>query len=425
MLTFFPLFLLFMLLALGMPIFLAMGTAGALGLYIMGGTSTLMGIFATSTYTSVAHYELLSIPLFILMAQFLTASRLTEDLFDVVQKWVGQMPGGLAIATIISGAGLGALCGTSTASASTLASAAVPEMKRHGYSTKLSMGAVSISGTLAIMIPPSGTLIIFGLISGYSIIDLFRAAVIPGLLTAFSYCVVVVVWQRMRPQDAPASRYTYTLPEKVASLRKLWPILVLLVVVLISLYSGFVTITEAAGLSALGAFLIPLAMGRMSFDATATALRKTLVTTAMIFTIILFAAIFGYYLTLTQIAQQVVEVISNLDVNPSLIVLSLVILYALLGFFMDQVAILFLTLPLSVPIVEALDFNMYWFAILIVAAAETGLVTPPVGLNCYVAAGAANERLEDTFAGVMPFLIAQVAIIVLLFTVPWLSLALI
>ncbi len=425
MLTFLPLVLLFVFLALGTPVFLAMGISGALGLYLLGGTQTLLGVFSTSAYTSVAHYELLSIPLFILMAQFLTVSNLTQDLFGVAQKWVGRWPGGLAIATIISGAGLGALCGTSTASASTLASAAVPEMKRHGYSTRLSMGAVSISGTLAIMIPPSGTLIIFGLISEYSITDLFRAAIIPGIITALSYCVVVVIWHRLRPQDAPSLSDPVPLREKLGALRHLWPVLLLMLVVFTCLYSGFVTITEAAGISALGAFLIPLFMGRLTFEKVHTSLRKSLVTTTMIFSIIVCAAFFGYYLTLTQVTNQVVAYISALPVEASLIVLFLVVLYAVLGFFMDQVAILFLTLPLSVPIVENLGFDVYWFAVLIVAAAETGLVTPPVGLNCYVASGAANESLEETFAGVGPFLIAEVAVIALLFCVPWLSLALI
>jgi tripartite ATP-independent transporter DctM subunit len=213
--------------------------------------------------------------------------------------------------------------------------------------------------------------------------------------------------------------------DKIGALRNLWPILLLLVVVFTSLYSGFVTITEAAGISALGAFLIPLAMGRLNFVKVHVSLRKALVTTTMIFSIIICATFFGYYLTLTQVTSHVVSFISNLAIEPSLVILLLVVLYVFLGFFMDQVAILFLTLPLSVPIVENLGFDVYWFAILIVAASETGLVTPPVGLNCYVASSAADEPLEDTFAGVVPFLFAEFAVIALLFSVPWLTLVLI
>ena len=419
-----PLVLLFAFLIAGMPVFLSMSVAGALGLYIIGGTKSLIGIFSTTAFTSVAHYELLSIPLFILMAQFLTTSNLTNDLFRVTQKWLGRLPGGLALATIIAGAGLGALCGTSTGSAATLAAAAVPEMKKQGYSAKLSMGVVSISGTLAIMIPPSGTLIIFGLISGYSITDLFRAGVVPGILTALVYCVVVQIWVRLRPQDAPTMSTPVSLREKISSLRDLWAVLLLLIVILISIFSGWVTITEAAGISALGAFVIPLSMGRFTFKKIGSALRSTLQTTTMIFTIIIGAMIFGYYLTLTQLTTNIVTYIAGVDVSPTYIVLMLVLMYAFLGFFMDQVAILYLTLPLSIPIVESLDFNMFWFAILIVAAAETGLVTPPVGMNCYVTSGATGETLETTFSGVTPFVVAQFGVLLLLFFVPWFAMVL-
>ncbi|MDD4753175.1 MAG: TRAP transporter large permease subunit [Desulfitobacteriaceae bacterium] len=419
-----PVLLLFVFLVFGVPVFLSMGMAGAIGLYLVGGSKSLIGIFSTTSYTSVAHYELLAVPLFILMAQFLTTSNLTSDLFRVMQKWLGRLPGGLAIATIIAGAGLGALCGTSTGSAATLAAAAVPEMKKRGYSSKLSMGVCSISGTLAIMIPPSGTFIIFGLISGYPITDLFRAGLIPGLLTVLAYCLTVLIWVKLRPQDAPTIKERISFMEKVASLRDLWAVMLLLAVVLISIFSGWVTITEAAGIAALGAFLIPLCMRRFTFEKVKIALLGTLKTTTMIFSIIIGAMAFGYYLTLTHIATDVVSFIGSLNIGPSFIMLALVLLYAFLGFFMDQVAILYLTLPLSVPIVEALGINVFWFAVLIVAAAETGLVTPPVGMNCYVTSGATGETLETTFAGVAPFVIAEFAVLLLVFLVPWFATAL-
>ncbi|HZK85391.1 MAG TPA: TRAP transporter large permease [Desulfosporosinus sp.] len=421
MLIYIPILLLFVFLIFGVPVFLSMSMSGAIGLYLVGGTKSLIGIFAATSFSSVAHYELLAVPLFILMAQFLTTSNITGDLFRVAQIWLGRLPGGLAIATVIAGAGLGALSGTSTGSAATLASAAVPEMKKHGYAPKLSMGVVSISGTLAIMIPPSGTFIIFGLISGYSITDLFRAGVIPGIVTGLVYCGVVLIWVKIRPQDAPTLTEKIPLKEKVASLRNLWPILLLLTIVLVSIFSGWVTVTEAAGIAALGAFLIPLFMGRFTYRKIETALLSTLKTTTMIFSIIIGAMAFGYYLTLTQVTTKIVAFIAGLNVSPPYIMLALVLLYAFLGFFMDQVAILYLTLPLSVPIVESLEINMFWFAVMIVAAAETGLVTPPVGLNCYVAAGAAGESLETTFAGVTPFIIAEFAVLILLFLVPWFS----
>lgn len=413
--------LLFIFLSLGVPVFLSMAMSGTIGLLFVADFNTVLGIFSTNSYTTVAHYTFLSIPLFILMANFLTSSNITKDLFSVAQKWIGRLPGGLAIATIIAGAGLGALSGTSTAAAATLAGAAVPEMNKHGYSTKLSMGVVSISGTLAIMIPPSGTLIIFGLISGYSITELFRAAIIPGILTTLVYIIVVLIWVKKRPQDAPPITKKVPLKEKISSLKELWPILLLLFIVIFSIFSGWVTITEAAGVAALGSFLIPLFMKRLSFSKVLTALENTVKTTTMIFAIIIGAMVFGYYLTLTRITYRMVKFISELDMAAIYIVLILVLLYAFLGLFMDQVAILYLTLPLAIPVVEALGVDVIWFAILIVAAAETGLVTPPLGLNCYVASGATGESLEKTFKGVMPFVIAQFGVIFILFFFPWLT----
>lgn len=413
--------LLFVFLVLGVPVFLSMALAGAIGLLAVSDLNTLLGIFTTNSYTTVAHYSFLSIPLFILMANFLTSSNVTGDLFTVAQKWIGRFPGGLAISTILAGAGLGALSGTSTASTATLAGAAVPEMDKHGYSHKLSMGAVSISGTLSIMIPPSGTLIIFGLISGYSITELFRAAIIPGIITTIAYVLVVFIWAIKRPEDAPMVTEKYSLKEKIVSLKDLWPILLLIMIVLVSIFSGWITITEAAGVAALGSFLIPLLMRRLSFSKITTALKNTVKTTTMIFAIIIGAMVFGYYLTLTQITSQLVSYIGGLNIEAMYIVLIFVLLYAFLGLFMDQVAILYLTLPLAIPIVEALGMDVIWFAILIVAAAETGLVTPPLGLNCYVASGVTGKPLEVAFKGVTPFVAAQFGIIMLLFFFPWLT----
>ena len=419
-----PLLLMFVFLVCGFPVFLSMAVAGGIGLVVMGGVDTLFGVLGTTAFTSVAHYELLSVPLFILMANFLTSGNLTQDLFNTMQKWLGRLPGGLAIATVVAGAGLGALCGTSSAAAATLAGSAVPEMKKHGYSSELSLGVVSISGTLSIMIPPSGTLVIFGLISGYSITDLFRAGILPGILTALVYCAVIVGWSLRNPNAAPRLKEKVPFSEKLQSLKDIWAVILLLIIILASIFSGWFTITEASGIAALGAFVIALFMRRLTFEKIFLALKGTLKTTAMIFTIVIGAMVFGYYLTLTQMTTKLVTFISSLPVSGAVIMLILVLLYALLGFFMDQVAILYLTLPLCIPIVEALDLNMFWFAVLIVSAAATGLVTPPVGLNCYVVSATTGEPLEKTFSGVAPFIVAEFGVLLLLFLFPWFSTAL-
>lgn len=416
-----PFLLLFLFFVLGMPVALCLGLSGAVGLYMAGGLDSLLGVFETTPFSSVASYGLVVAPMFILMAEFLSASNLIKDFFKAANKWLGSLPGGLGIATVFVGAILGALSGSSTASAATLSSAAVPEMKKYGYDSKLVMGTVSISGTLSILIPPSTILIIYGIITESPIDKLFVAGIIPGILTAIGFALVVVVWALRKPEDAPRIS-AVPMREKLESLNLLWPIIILMALVFTGIYTGFVTITEAAGLAAFGAFIIPLIMKRFTIQSINNALNRSLKTTTMIFTIIISGHIYGYYLAITQVTQKLVGFVGGLDVSKWVIMMVIVCVYLILGFFMDQIAILLLTLPLTFPVAMSLGFNPIWFGIIVAKTAEIGLCTPPLGLNVFVACGTVKEKISTGFKGVTPFVIVDLVILLVLIFIPMISL---
>src|SRR5690606_1949534 len=307
--------LMLVFLFLGMPVAFALGVAGAIGLYAYGGFDTVSGILGTVPYRSAAHYTLSTLPMFILMAQFVSVSGIVDDVFTAAQRWLQRLPGGLAITTIFAAAGMAAMSGSSTASAATLSTMAVPQMVKHGYSPRVATGVVTVAGTLAIMIPPSIAFVLYGIITETSIGRLLIAGIIPGILTAAVYCIGIVLWSRLSPGSMPASTARFTFRQKVASLRNLWPFMILASIVIGSMYGGLATPTEAAAFGAFGSLVIPLAMGRMSFASFRTAVVLTMKSTTMIFAIIIGAMIFGYFLTITESTQRLIDYIAALEVN--------------------------------------------------------------------------------------------------------------
>jgi C4-dicarboxylate transporter, DctM subunit len=416
-----PLSLLLFLLAFGMPIAFAMLLSGAVGLIMVGGLDMFMGIAQTTPQESVASFLLSTIPMFVLMAEFMTASGITKDLFRAGYKWLGHLPGGLGIATIFAGTGLAAVCGSSTAAAATLASSAVPEMRRYGYKTDFAMGTVSIAGTLAIMIPPSIVLILYGILTETGIGSLLIAGIIPGIITALGYIVTILLWVKRSPEVAPRIDVIPTMKEKVESLKGIWPMLLLVMVVIASIYSGIVTATEAGAVGAFTAFLIALGMRRLTLKNTLEALNRTLKSTSMILLIVVGAMFFGYYLTSTQVTQNLVHLIQVMDIPRWVILMFIIILYLILGMFLDQIAILILTLPFTFPLMVALGYNPVWFGIIVTKTAEIGLVTPPVGMNVFVASGSAGIPTAVAFKGVFWFVITDLVILLLLILLPFLS----
>ena len=413
--------LLIFLLLVGVPIGFSMALAGAIGLYWIGGYQILYGITLSTSSSGMQSYELITVPMFILMAEFMVISGIAAAIFRTAATWVGRVPGGLAIATALAGAGLGALSGSSTASAATLSATSIPAMLEKGYDPKLATGVVAISGTLAMLIPPSIALVLFGIIADVNIGQLLIGGVVPGLLVTIAIIATVMTLIALNPKLAPRGE-AYSMWQKFAVLRETGPALALLFVVTGSIYLGFATPTEASSLGALGALVICLLMRRLSWGTLMAALARTAAITCMIFLMILGAKIFGYFIALSRMTHNLLQFIGGLDV-PGIYILGLILMiYFLLGFFMDQIAILVLTVPVTLPVVTSLGYDPVWFGVVIIVIAELGLVTPPFGLNVFVVSKYTGRPAGEIFAGVAPHLAAHIVVVILLVAFPMLVL---
>jgi len=417
MLAFSITLLLFALLLIGMPVGLSMAVAGATGLYLVGGMAVVEGVLSTTPVSAVQAYELITVPMFILMAELMVLSGVAQNLFTAARVWVGRTPAGLAIATALAGAGFGALSGSSTASAATLSATTVPPMLEARYDPKLATGVVAISGTLAMLIPPSIALVLFGLIADVNIGALLVSGILPGLLVTFAIIATVLVIVALDPRAAPAGR-GYTMREKFETLKVTGPAVLLLFAVTGTIYLGIATPTEASALGAFGAFLITLASGRMTARALIRSLARCAGVTCMILLIILGAKIFGYFFALTRTTNEIVTFVGALEVSRWAIIGLIFTIYFVLGFFMDQIAILVLTVPVALPVVTALGFDPVWFGVIVIVLAEVGLVTPPLGLNVFVVSKYTGRPLGEIFRGVAPHVVAHLVVVVILVIFP-------
>lgn len=411
------LFLLFMLLAIGMPVAFTLVFTGALGLYTVAGWNAMVGVLSTAPLSTAASYEMISVPLFILMAEFVIMSGVADNLFKAAATWVGRVPGGLGMATALAGAGFGAISGSSTAAAATLSSTTMPAMLKQGYEPKLAGGVVAISGTLAMLIPPSIALVLYGIIADVSISALLIGGVIPGFLVMLVIMATVYVLVLINPKAAPGGR-AYTMREKFGSLKVVGAMLFLFMAVTGVIYTGVATPTEASGLGAFGAFLIALWERKVTIAGMKRALVHAAHASCMIIMIIVCAKIFGYFFTLTQSTQALVAWVSSLDVSRWVVIAMILFGYLVLGCLMDQVAILILTVPIVLPLVKALGFDPVWFGVIVIVMAEVGLVTPPVGLNVFVVARYAKRPLAEIFGGVWPHVFSHLLLVVVMVAFP-------
>lgn len=405
------------LLTAGVPVAFALLMSGAVGLYVSGGAEFLLGILRTSPLSIGSSYEMITIPMFMLMAELVILSGIADDIFDAASAWVGRVPGGLAMATAIAGAGFGAISGSSTASAATLSSTSIPAMLKQGYEPRLACGVVAISGTLAMLIPPSIALVLYGIIAEVSVGKLLVAGVIPGLLVTLVIMATVSVLVRMNPSRAPPGT-AHLWIEKLAKLRVVGPMIVLFVLVTGLIYLGISTPTEASALGALGALMLAGHAGKLSVSGTMRALRRALHGTGMIMLIIIGAQVFGYFITVTQSAQDMVRWAGALPVPAWVVLCAVLSLYLVLGCLMEQIAILVLTVPVVLPVMVALGYDPIWFGVIVIVMGEVGLVTPPVGLNVFVVARFAQRPLTEVFEGVFPHVLAHLLLIALLCVFP-------
>ncbi|HEY9238177.1 MAG TPA: TRAP transporter large permease subunit [Burkholderiaceae bacterium] len=409
--------LLFVLLTIGMPVAFSLFVAGSVGLYFVGGLQSLIGVITTTPLSTAGSYELISVPMFILMAEFVILSGVADNLFKCAATWVGRVPGGLAMATAVAGAGFGAISGSSTASAATLSSTTMPAMLKQGYEPKLAAGVVAISGTLAMLIPPSIALVLYGIIADVSIGQLLIGGVIPGILVTLTIIATVWVLVTLKPESAPRGA-SYTMREKLVSLKVVGPMVALFMCVTGVIYTGIATPTEASGLGAFGAFVLALREGKVNRATLMHALKHAAHASCMIIMIVVCAKVFGYFLTLTQATQAIVQWVGALDVSRWVVLAFVLVGYLILGCLMDQVAILILTVPIVLPLIKALGFDPVWFGVIVIVTAEVGLVTPPVGLNVFVVSRYAKRPLQEIFAGVWPHVFSHLLLLVVLVAFP-------
>lgn len=409
---------LFVLLAIGAPVGIAMGVSGALGLILQtGDSSALLGILQTAPLSAVSGYELMTIPMFLLMAEFVLLSGISDDLFTAMAAWVGRIPGGLGMATALAGAGFGAICGTSTASAATLSTTSLPAMLKQGYEPKMAAGVVAISGTLAMLIPPSVALVIYGILAEVNIGALLIGGIFPGIVVTLAIIVTVWILVARDPSRAPLAPKT-SWSEKVKMLKIVSPMIFLMGLVTGVIYTGVATPTEASALGALGGFIIALSKKKVTVPALYSTLVRAARGSCMIGLILLGASIFTYFFVITHVSQDLVAWVGTLDANRYVIVTLLLVGYIILGSFMDQIAILVLTIPIVVPLVRSLGFDLVWFGVLKIVTAEVGMITPPIGLNCAVVSRYAHRPLGEVFRGTFPHFVAHLAVIALMVALP-------
>jgi len=405
-----------------MPIGFVMGLVGFAGFTYLSGFDGGLGVLRTVVYSTFADYNLSVIPLFILMGSFCFFAGLSKDLYDTVHSWLGQLRGGLAMATVGACAGFAAISGSSLATAATMGTVALPEMKRYKYDDRLATGAVAAGGTIGILIPPSVILILYGIITEQSIGKLFLAGFIPGVLEAVFYMVTIYLLCKSNPIMGPPGPRTSILG-KIASLKTTWVVFALFILVIGGIYLGVFSPTEAAGVGAFGAFIFGLARKRLGWQAFKNSLVDTGKTTAMIFIIILGAMILGYFLAVSRIPFVLADNVGALMVNRYVILVLILLVYLFLGCVMDSMAIMLLITPIFFPLAMSLGFNPIWFGILITRVTEIGLITPPVGLNVYIIRGVAKDvPMQTIFRGIIPFIIADVCHVALLIALPQLSL---
>jgi C4-dicarboxylate transporter, DctM subunit len=417
-----PLLVLVFALVFGVPIAVALAGSGMLGIYLVtGDVSKVMGILSLAPFSTVADYALTTIPMFILMAFFSASSGLARDLYTAASNWCSHIKGGLAIATVFACGIFGAMSGASTAAASVMSKIAMPEMRRHGYSDELAAGAIGIGATLDILIPPSIALVIYGIATQTSIGKLLIAGVVPGIIAGILLALMIYLWVVISPKHAP-STYRVGAKERWASLVRIWPSLLLILLVLVLLYTGIATPTEVGALGALLAGVIGAVFGRLTWDDAIDAVRSTIRTSAMIFLILLGATIFGYYMALSRIPQDVVAAVTAMNLNRWVVILGIVVVYFVISMFMDEIPLLLLTLQLTFPLITALGFDPIWFGIMSMMMVAMGLVFPPVGLIAFIVSATAGVDLMKVYKGTSVLMLSIVATTVLLMIFPQIAL---
>ena len=410
------------LLAITVPIGVAMMLCGVGGLAMIIGLVPSLSLFGTTVMQSVVTYDLSIIPLFILMGALASRSGLSQELYDAFNAWLGGFRGGLALATVGACGAFAAICGSSVATAATMSKVALPEMKKYRYSDSMATGSVAAGGIIGILIPPSVILVLYGLLTESSIGDLFIAGFLPGILTILVFMIVISIVTRLHPESGPAGEKS-TWKQKLNATLKTWAITALFATVIGGIYFGVFTPTEAAGVGAFGALFIAFSRKRLNREMMKETLLETGQTSAMIFTILIGAITLNNLVIFSGLANALADFVSGLDMSPATVMLIILLMYLIMGCFLDALAMILLTVPIFYPIVLDLGYDPIWFGIIVVMVVELGLITPPIGMNVFVIKGMVQSvPLVSIYKGVLPFVIGQVVLIIAVFLIPEIAL---
>lgn len=416
--------IMFMLMFLGIPIAISMAVPAILGIYYLKGGGVLLSLLDTTVWKNSSSYSLSTVPMFILMGEFLLISGISGEIFELFRRWFNRMRGGLAIATVGASGLFAAASGSSLATTSTMGLMAIKEMNKSGYDKSLSAGTVAAGGTLGILIPPSTAFIIYGTLTDSSIGKLFMAGVLPGLLLMVLFMLTVYgsVWFQMKKHPDSGNYFSaqrYSWAERFAAFKVTIWILLLFALVIGGMYGGLFGPTEAGGVGALGAFIIALIRKKMTWANFKESLSRTVLTSAFLFAIIVAAFFLNYFLAITKLPTILAEFMTTAFDNPILILSLIIVMYIILGAIMDSMAMLVVTIPIVLPTIQQLGYDLVWFGVLIVILIEMALITPPMGMNCFVLKGVVPEiKLETIFKGALRFVLPLLILIVLLIAFP-------
>lgn len=408
---------------IGVPVGVAIATVGIVGMVASGGVDFMFATLTTLPYQTTSHYNFVVIPMFVLMGAIASSAGIVSEVYTAAHRWTAGIRGGLFQATTLASAGFAAVSGSTVVNAAVFTRIALPEMIRFGYDRGVGGGCIAAAGTFAALIPPSLSFVIYGILTGESIGRLLMAGVLPGLLTVVGYLAVVPIMVRFRPHWAPPPSERFTLREKLASLRGVWPMMLLIAVVLGGIYGGFMAPSAAGAVGAAGAILIAIAKRKLPFHRLATTLRETALLTGSLFIIIIGGLIFTRFLTISGFIAAANAFVVAAEFTPLQFIVALTIFYFILGMFIDPISMMAMTIPFTYPIAKTLGLDAMWLGVITVKMVEIAVITPPVGINLFavVAASDGQLRTSQVFRGVLPFVVIELMILVALVCFPIIS----